>query len=253
VRDIENWDIPQLSDEALAETAARAKWMFENTDYAILAMSNGGMLGIGQAMRGWEQFMVDLMADPEFAVALIEQAVRAYMRDLKRLFDAAGDYIQVVVFADDLGTQSGLQVSPETYRRIILPAQKALFGYSKQLRPDVFVFLHCCGSCYDLIPDLIDAGVDILNPVQTSAAKMDPKVLKREFGKSITFWGGGCDTQSVLPFATPDQIREHVKERMEIFAPGGGFVFNQVHNIQANTPPANVAAMLEAAHEFGCY
>ncbi|MBI2842317.1 MAG: methyltransferase [Armatimonadetes bacterium] len=251
VNDVEKWEIPPAADTALDSMAERAKWLYENTGWAILAMSPGSVFGIGQAMRGWEQYMVDLLADPALASAIIEKAVACFKRDIKRLYDAVGDYIQIVVFADDLGTQAGPQISPETYRKMILPGQKDLFGYAKRLRPEIYVFLHCCGSCYDLVPGLIDAGVDILNPVQTSAARMDPKVLKREFGKHITFWGGGCDTQRILPWATPEQIRAHVKERIEIFAPGGGFVFNQVHNIQANVPPENIAAMLEAAYDFG--
>jgi uroporphyrinogen decarboxylase len=114
-------------------------------------------------------------------------------------------------------------------------------------------FFHCCGSIPRLIPHLIEAGVDILNPVQTSAAGMDPATLKSRFGGQIVFWGGGCDTQSVLPSSSPEAVRDHVRERMQIFKPGGGYVFNQVHNVQANVPPENIAAMLEAAYEFGAY
>jgi uroporphyrinogen decarboxylase len=114
-------------------------------------------------------------------------------------------------------------------------------------------FFHCCGSIPRLIPHLIEAGVDILNPVQTSAAGMDPAALKSRFGGRIVFWGGGCDTQSVLPSAGPEEIRGHVQERLAIFKPGGGYVFTQVHNVQANVPPENVAAMLQAAYEFGAY
>ena len=112
-------------------------------------------------------------------------------------------------------------------------------------------FLHCCGSIYGLIPHMIEAGIDILNPIQTSAANMQPERLKAEFGGKIVFWGGGCDTQQVLPTATPEEIRDHVRERLAIFKPGGGYVFNQVHNIQTNVPAENVIAMLDAAYEFG--
>ena len=115
------------------------------------------------------------------------------------------------------------------------------------------VFLHSCGSIYHLIPHLIEAGVDILNPVQTSAANMDPVRLKQEFGRKIVFWGGGCDTQNVLAQATPEEVSRHVRERMAVFAPGGGYVFNQVHNIQANVPPDNIVAMFDAAYENGRY
>jgi uroporphyrinogen decarboxylase len=138
------------------------------------------------------------------------------------------------------------------YREFIKPCHTALYQYARE-HSDAAVFLHSCGLIYNLIPDLIEAGVQILNPVQTSAADMDPKRLKEEFGDKLVFWGGGCDTQTVLPTATPDQVREHVRERMEIFKPGGGFVFNQIHNVQADAPPENVVAMLDAAYEFAAY
>ena len=137
---------------------------------------------------------------------------------------------------DDLGTQAAPQLRPDVYHETIHPRHKAVYSWVHEHYPTVKVFLHCCGSVYDLMPDLIDEGVDVLNPVQTSAAKMDPRRLKAEFGDRIAFWGGGCDTQIVLPNATPDEIRAHVRERVEIFKPGGGYVFNMVHNVQANVP-----------------
>jgi uroporphyrinogen-III decarboxylase len=135
---------------------------------------------------------------------------------------------------------------------MIKPHYTKLCGWIHAHTP-MKVFLHSCGSIPRLIPHWIEAGVDILNPVQTSAAGMDPRTLKAELGRKIVFWGGGCDTQTVLPNATPDEVREHVKERMGVFAPGGGFVFTQVHNIQAKVPVENVEAMLDAAYEFGGY
>ena len=153
---------------------------------------------------------------------------------------------------DDRGTQSASQVSLEMYREFIKPRHNAIYQYVRD-HSDVAVFLHSCGSISNLIPEFIDEGVDILNPVQTSAANMEPKMLKQEFGDQMTFWGGGCDTQAVLPNATPAEIREHVRQRMEIFKPGGGFIFNQIHNVQADVPPQNIVAMLDAAWEFGGY
>jgi uroporphyrinogen decarboxylase len=138
------------------------------------------------------------------------------------------------------------------YRRIIKPYHRQVYEYVKT-RSDLYLFLHSCGSIYRLIPDLIELGVDILNPVQISAAEMEPARLKREFGQDIVFWGGGIDTQHVLPYATQEQVRQHVRELLGIFAPGGGYVFCQVHNIQANVPPENVVAMFEAALAFGRY
>ena len=158
--------------------------------------------------------------------------------------------IQIIQMGDDLGTQVATQLSPEMYREYVKPRHEAIYQYVRE-HSNLTVFLHSCGSIYKLIPDLIDAGVEILNPVQTSAAHMDPRRLKDEFGDQLTFWGGGCDTQTVLPTATPEEVREHVRERMEIFKPGGGFVFNQIHNVQPNVPPENVVAMLDAAYEYG--
>jgi uroporphyrinogen decarboxylase len=135
------------------------------------------------------------------------------------------------------------------YQKYLMPGHKNLFQHVHQ-NSNCAVFLHSCGSIYPLIPDLITAGLDILNPVQTSAKNMDPYQLKKEFGDQITFWGGGCDTQSVLPFATRDEVAEHVRERLKIFAPGGGFVFNPVHNIQADVPPENIVSMFDTALAF---
>jgi uroporphyrinogen decarboxylase len=152
-----------------------------------------------------------------------------------------------------MGTQSGPQLRPALYNELFQPRDKVLWGRIHQLRPHVAVFLHSCGGVYDLLPGIVDAGCDILNPVQFSARGMDAGRLKREFGSSLTFWGGGCDTQRVLPFGTPDEVYEHTRAQIEILKPGGGFVFAQVHNIQANVPPANVVAMLEAVRDGGAY
>ena len=153
---------------------------------------------------------------------------------------------------DDLGTQHATQVSPEMYHELFYPRHKRIYQYVRE-NSSVTVFLHSCGSLTPLIPDLIDAGVQALNPVQTSAADMDPISLKRNYGDRLTFWGGGCDTQTVLPSKTPEEINAHVRERLSIFAPGGGFVFCQVHNIQAGTPARNIVAMLESFAENRAY
>jgi uroporphyrinogen decarboxylase len=156
------------------------------------------------------------------------------------------------IASDDSGTQRGEFIKPSLWAEMMKPHYRQLCDWVHKNTPWK-TFLHSCGSIYNLIPHFIEAGIDILNPVQTSAANMDPARLKREFGGKIVFWGGGCDTQSVLGGATPEEVREHVRERLGIFAPGGGYVFNQVHNIQRNVPTENVIAMLDAAREFGVY
>jgi uroporphyrinogen decarboxylase len=154
--------------------------------------------------------------------------------------------------SDDLGTQNGLMMSPEIYRKLIKPAEKRVWEFIKT-KTSAFLFLHSCGSVRKLIPDFIELGVDILNPVQISAKDMIPKELKREFGRDLTFWGGGCDTQKVLPFGTTEEVEEEVKRRISEFAPGGGFVFNPVHTIQPKVPAENIIRMFDTAKKHGTY
>ena len=167
------------------------------------------------------------------------------------MHDAVGDYCFAWgIAADDSGTQRGEFINPELWAEMMKPHYAKLCAWVHR-NTNWKTFLHSCGSIYHLIPHMIEAGVDILNPVQTSAANMEPDRLKKEFGGKIVFWGGGCDTQHILPTATPEAIREHVRERLGIFAPGGGYVFTQIHNVQPNVPTENVIAMLDAAYEFG--
>jgi len=252
VTELEDWNPRLMSDAYLDGQRAQAKFLYENTDYAIQGAFGGNILESGQGLRGWEQFMIDMATDPGFTHTMLDKLVESYLTNLKRYLDAVGEYIQTIYMGDDLGTQSGLQISLPMYREYVKPRHKVVYQYVRH-HSDVALYLHSCGSIYDVIPDLIEEGVQVLNPVQTSAVGMDPKRLKEEFGEMLTFWGGGCDTQSVLQSATPAEVREHIRQRMEIFKPGGGFIFSQVHNIQADVPPENVAAMLDAAYEFGAY
>jgi len=193
-----------------------------------------------------------LAANPEFAGYLLDKLVEANIERLEKILPVVDGYVQVVQTGDDLGMQDGPQLSPKLYRKVVKPRHKRLYQYIKE-RTDAYLFLHTCGSVYEFIPDFIEMGVDILNPVQVSAKDMDTKRLKREFGKDIIFWGGGCDTQKVLSFGTPKEVEEEVKRRIEDLAPGGGFVFNQCHNIQADVPPENIMAMYEAVKKHGEY
>jgi uroporphyrinogen decarboxylase len=176
-----------------------------------------------------------------------------YLRNVGLYLDAVGDYIQIIQMGGDLGTQTAPQVRPRMYYDLIQPRQKALWSRVHELAPGVAVFLHSCGSIYELIPGIIEAGCDVLNPVQISARGMNPERLKREFGEVLCFWGGGCDTQQVLPFGSPQEVYEHTRRNVETLKPGGGFVFCQVHNIQAGVPPENVVAMFEAVHDNWVY
>jgi uroporphyrinogen decarboxylase len=249
VEDIEKWEMGTLSEEFLSALRKEAKNLYENTDYAIMGSFGGNIIEGGQSLMGWENFMTALLANRKLVEALIEKLVEGYLRNLELYLDAVGDYIQIIQMGDDLGTQNGPQLSPRLYEELIFPAHKKIYQFVHEKAPHIFVFLHSCGGIYELIPYLIEEGVDILNPVQTSAVNMEPERLKREFGKDLVFWGGGCDTQRVLPFATPKEVKEHIKERIRIFSKGSGFVFCQVHNIQANVPVENIIALLETVKE----
>ena len=248
--DIDAYPWPTISDEELAHLRRRARHLYENTDYAIVGEFGGNILEWGQDLRGWDVFLMDLVIHKDLAHHLMDRMVECWLRNLERYLEAVGDYIQIIQMGDDLGTQHGPQISPRLYREMIKPRHQRVYSTVKE-QSDIYVFLHSCGAIFDFIPDLIEAGVDILNPVQTSARGMDPVALKREFGHRITFWGGGCDTQRVLPRGTPEEVREDVRERLRVFAPGGGYVFAAVHNIQPDVPPENLVAMFQAVREFG--
>jgi uroporphyrinogen decarboxylase len=163
-----------------------------------------------------------------------------------------GDLVDVVMIGDDLAGQQGPLFSGDFYRAVVKPRQKRLVQHIKSLTK-AKIWYHTCGGCAPLVPELLDNGIDILNPVQISAAGMEPAELKARFGKQVVFWGGGCDSQHVLPFATPAEIHEHVRKNVEAFKPGGGYVFNNVHNIQARVPAENIVALYDAAYEYGFY
>ena len=231
----------------------RAKKLFEKTDYAIVLDAAGfGVFETGWMLRGVENFLMDMAAEPEFAEAVM-QGVADYLVALyDRVLAEVGEYLQVVMVGDDLGTQHGPMISPEAYRKLVKPAQKRVWQFIKS-RTKASLFLHSCGSVRKFIPDWIELGLDILNPIQVAARDMDPKELKREYGKNLTFWGGGCDTQRILTFGTPDDVEKEVRLRISEFAPGGGFVFNQIHNIQPRVPPENILRMFETVLKFGTY
>jgi uroporphyrinogen decarboxylase len=252
IADIEAWQPPSISDAELAWLAVEARRLRVTSDKAILGLTGLKVYEGAQAARGWQRFMEDLAGQTALAEALLQRLADSACADAARYLDAVGDTIDIVQLGDDLGTQNGPQLSPRMYRRLVKPYQQQVWQFVKA-RSGLPVFLHCCGGIYPLIPDLIEAGVDILNPVQISAVGMDPVRLKAEFGRDLVFWGGGADTQHVLTEATPAQVADHVRRQIDILAPGGGFVFNQVHNIQANVPPENIVAMLDAALAYGTY
>jgi len=250
--DVERYEMGGMSEEGLRLLEGEAKRLRSATDRAIMGGFGGAFLEGGQGLRGWDQFLVDLALDRPLAEAILDKILERNLANVRSYLDAVGDYIDLVQVGGDLGAQAGPQVRPEWYYEVLQPREKA-FWQEIHRRSDCRIFLHSCGGIAELIEGIIDAGCDVLNPVQTSARGMDPVELKARFGERITFWGGGCDTQSVLPFATPERVCEHVAERMRIFKPGGGFVFCQVHNIQAGTPPDNIEAMYQAVRDNWSY
>jgi uroporphyrinogen decarboxylase len=227
-----------------------------STDRAVVGLFGGNLLEAGQFLYRNDNFFMLLAAEPARAEAFMDALVERYLSNLRRFLDAAGDAIDIIVFGDDLGMQTGPQISPEMYRRLFKPRHRIMWEAAKKMapagrggdpkRPPVRVMLHSCGSIRALLPDLIDAGLDAMNPVQVSTAGMEAEGLKRDFGKDIVLWGGGCDTQGVLRGGTPAEVRAHVRRQVAALAPGGGFVFQQVHNILAGVPPENIAAMFDA-------
>lgn len=249
---IENYDRSFHLDKSYEEMAKHAKSLRENTDYVLVGQFGGHLFEAARALRGWETFLIDLLRNPKLAHALMDQITEANRRHFEHYARTVGPYLDVVVFNDDLGMQDRTLISPKLYRTMIKPYQKRLFGFVKS-KCDAYLLLHTDGAVAPLIPDFIEMGIDAINPVQVSAAGMGSKTLKREFGRDIVFWGGGCDTQTILPLGTPDEVKDEVKRRIDDLAPGGGFVFCTVHNIQDKVPPANVVMAYETARAHGLY
>ncbi len=242
--------------EGLKRLREGARQLRASTDRAIVGLFGGSLLEAGQFIYRNENYFMILASEPERAEAFLDAAVELYLENLERFLGAVGDSIDVVAFSDDLGMQSGPQISPDMYRRLFKPRHARMWQEAKKLapagrggdpsRPPVRVMLHCCGGVRPLMADLIEAGIDAMNPVQISTEGMETKALKRDFGHDMVFWGGGCDTQTVLRTGTPEEVRAHVREQVQVLAPGGGFVFQQVHNILADVPFENVVAMFDA-------
>ena len=237
-----------------AQLAEQAKYLFEKTDFALVGSGviGGGIFEQPARMMGMQIFLMALVAEPQFADRLMEGITDLYIESCNNYLDRVGEYLQVFTYWDDVNTQTGWLIRPELYRKMIKPKQRRLVDAIKK-KTRAKIFFHGCGAVFDLIPDLIDVGFDILNPVQVSARGMDTKKLKQTYGKDITFWGGGVDTQYILPSGTPQQVADEVKRRIDDLAPGGGFVFAAVHNIQAFVPPENIVALFDTAMQYGAY
>jgi len=218
----------------------KAKFLYENTEFCIIAdIPCIGPFEGGCTLRGYDNFLVDLYYNQKFAQALLDKITETALIKWDMLLDEIGEFIQVAAQGDDLGMQQSTYISPEMYRKFIKPLHAKIFDLIHS-KTKAKIFLHTCGSVYDIIPDFIEIGLDILNPIQRFAAKMDIKDLKKEFGKDLCFWGGGIDIQKQLPFLNKDEIRKEIENTLNILAPGGGYVFAFTHNIQPDVSPEKI-------------
>jgi len=229
----------------LGKLAAGAKALRQSTDKAIIGLFGANLLEWGQFAFDMANFLMLLAGEPQRAHRFLDRLVEMHLSNLGKFLSAVGPYIDIILFGDDLGMQTGPQVSPRMYREFFQPRQKLMWETAKKLA-DVKVMLHCCGGVYPLLPHLVEAGLDIIQPVQTTARDMEPERLKREFGRDLCLWGGGCDTQKILPKGDPAAVAADVRRRVQILAPDGGFVFQQIHNVMADIPPENIVAMFDA-------
>lgn len=246
-----SFDFPSFADESAENLQKRAQVMQARGDCVVFNLCCH-ILAAGQLLRGYEEFMVDLLSDETMVRKLLDCLIEGYCRRVDWLAPLLKDSVDMILLNDDLGTQNGPMISPSTYREKIKPYQEEFFGYVKKAFGKPILF-HSCGAVREFIADLIEVGVDALNPVQLSAEGMQLKELKRDFGKDMTFWGGGVDTQTVLNRKTPAEVEDAVKRSLDILSPGGGFVFCQVHNIQPDVNPENIIAMYRALDQYGNY
>lgn len=258
---LENANFEDLKEFELPDPKKLVKWddmekevksIYEKTNYAVsLGRITGGVFETSQWLRGMSKFLMDLIVNKKFAKALLNKVFEFDILYLSEALDRVGDYVQLVSESDDLGSESGPLINPKLYREMIKPIHEKIFDFIKR-KADVYINFHSCGSVYEFIPDFIETGIDILNPIQVSAKNMDTKKLKEEFGEKLTFIGG-FDTQRVLPHGSTADVKREAKKRIFDSASGGGFIFSTVHNIQPDVPPENIVTMFDTVREYGKY
>ena len=253
IKEVESYQFPNGGDPTrFTGVRDNALALRTGTSYAL----SSGICGVTYEpcwyMRGMERWFMDMMENRRFCETLIDRTTQYWVDWLTGFLGEVGDLLDVVMIGDDLTGQYGPLFAPQVYRELVRPRQQRVIDTVKK-HSDAKIWYHTCGDCSEYIADFIEMGVDILNPVQISTAGMNPARLKAKYGKDIVFWGGGIDSQRVLPFADPEHVRDEVRKNLEVFKPGGGYVFNNVHNIQPEIPPQNVVALYESAYEFGFY
>jgi len=249
-----------VEENEVRHFASLARHYHETTNYGIyltlpgtafgdIALVPAPWLKHPRGIRGVEEWYMATVTQRDYVTKIFEVQCECALQSIEKLAAAVGDHAQIAfVSGTDFGTQTGQFCSAQTYRELYQPFHKAVNDRIHKLTKWK-TFIHSCGAVGPLIPEFIAAGFDVLNPVQCSATGMDPRWLKREFGRQIVFWGGGVDTQKTLPFGTPEEVYREVRERIDIFAPGGGFVFNSIHNVQSNVPTANLLALFRAVRD----
>ena len=242
------WDHASEPD-FYAQLRKRALALRAQSDRALVIVAGCNLFEWGTFLRRIDNFLMDLVSEPEKVEGLLDALMEQHLATLEKVCEAVGDVADILRFGDDLGTDTGPFMSPRTYRRLFKPRHTMLNDYVKK-HSQMKTYLHSCGSIYRLLPDLIEAGYNVINPVQTMTRDMEPEKLKAEFGSQITFWGGGANTRRILNNGTPEEVKDDVRRNIEILAPGGGFVFNPIHNILPDVPPQNVVAMFEAVDEY---
>jgi len=227
------------------EFASGAASLRASTDKAIIGLFGGNLFETPQFLYGAENYLFYLAAFPDKVLELSQKLTEIYLANLERFLSAAGDHIDIILFGDDLGTNQGPMIDPEMYRTYYKPFHQIMWSRVKELAPHVKIQLHCCGGIEPFLEDLIDAGLDMINPVQINASTMDPVELRSRYKDRFCFWGGGCNTQEILNREGPDAVEAHVKAQLDIWRPYEGFVFQQVHNILGDVPVENIIKMFE--------
>ena len=242
---------PAGYDEAgLARMREDAKELRSKTDKAIYAIFGGNLVEMSQFAFRIDNIMCEMALNPDRVHKFLDKLMEMHRANLKKFVDAVGDYVDIIGFGDDMGTQNGPQFSPDMYREFYQPRHKELWSAVRRYNPNLRTNLHCCGSIDRLLDDIIDAGIDSINPVQISCSGMEPEHLKEKFGSRMAFWGGGC-ASNVCMSGTKEEIEAHVKHNIDVFSKGSGFIFQHVHNILANVPPENILAMFDTVRGYG--
>jgi len=254
VAGISNHHWPDVANPERLAGLRDLAWQYRAAGYAVvLKDAFAGIFEFAQRIVGMENLLVMMITNEKTACALFDRLLQLKLDYWQTALAELGDLVDIVTYADDYGTQTSQLISPDMFRQLVKPRVKVLFEAFAKLAPHAKRFFHSDGNVRPLIPDFLEMGVDILNPIHIRAKDMDPAALKRDFGRNLVFWGGGVDTQGILPNGTPEEVKDDVRRNIEALAPGGGYVFNTIHNIQADVPTENIIAMWEALQEYGLY